>query len=206
MLVYLDESGDCGFKFRKGSSAYFVVTLLLVDDPLDIQIAVDELRRDIGYINRPEFKFVSTRPIIRERFLYTIRDYDFLVRTLVVDKQLLTTPQMHERELFYNYLVRQILQHDQGRIREATLILDESVKSKEAKQAMATYLRRMLNVEGAQKIKKVQHRDSRNDNLIQAVDMISGAIYHRFERCENRYFNIIRPRIDDVWRFQPYPR
>jgi Protein of unknown function (DUF3800) len=39
MHVYIDESGDTGFKFRSGSSRYFVVTLLLVDDPIPLHQA-----------------------------------------------------------------------------------------------------------------------------------------------------------------------
>ncbi len=48
MFVYLDESGDTGFKFRRGSSKYFVVTLLLVEDPIPVQIAIDELRSELN--------------------------------------------------------------------------------------------------------------------------------------------------------------
>jgi hypothetical protein len=47
MFVYLDESGDAGFKFRQNSSRYFIVTLLLVEDPIPLQGAVDGLRAQL---------------------------------------------------------------------------------------------------------------------------------------------------------------
>ena len=33
MHIYIDESGDTGFKLKAGSSRCFVIALLLVDDP-----------------------------------------------------------------------------------------------------------------------------------------------------------------------------
>jgi hypothetical protein len=46
MYIYLDESGDTGFKFRQGSSRYFVVALLLVDDPIPLHQEIHESHRD----------------------------------------------------------------------------------------------------------------------------------------------------------------
>lgn len=44
MYIYVDESGDTGFKFGKGSSRYFVVALLLVDDPIPLHQAIHDVR------------------------------------------------------------------------------------------------------------------------------------------------------------------
>ena len=66
MFVYLDESGDTGFKFNQESSRYFVITLVLVEDPFFITEAVDKLREQLGYDYNPEFHFFSTKPEIRD--------------------------------------------------------------------------------------------------------------------------------------------
>lgn len=47
MFVYLDETGDTGFKFDKGSSRYFVVTMLLVQDPIPLYTAIDDFRKSL---------------------------------------------------------------------------------------------------------------------------------------------------------------
>ena len=203
MFVYLDESGDTGFKFKQGSSRYFVITLLLVEDPFFINEVVDKLREELGYDYDPEFHFFSTKPDVRDQFFYAIRDLDFVVRTLVIDKYRLVSPHMRKREVFYNYFVRLLLDNDNGVIDNAILILDASVKSRRVQAEMGTYLRRMLNSEGTQKIRKINHHDSRNDNLIQTVDMICGAIYARYNKHDDRYYRIIRRRIQDLWEFEP---
>ncbi|MFA5033728.1 MAG: DUF3800 domain-containing protein [bacterium] len=37
MLVFLDDSGDPGFKVEKGSSPVFVIALVVFDDHLDAE-------------------------------------------------------------------------------------------------------------------------------------------------------------------------
>jgi len=202
-FVYLDESGDTGFKFRSGSSVYFSITILIVFDPIPLNAAIEDLRRQRRLDERFEFKFARVNPDLRMDFMYLLRKHDLLIRTLVVDKRLLTLPHMQKTETFYNYLVRQLLSNDGGRILDATLILDERAKGKKSKQELATYLRRQLNQTGTRRISSIKYHESHRDNLLQAVDMASGAIYARFSRNDSSYFETIRMKLDDVWEFQP---
>lgn len=204
MFVYLDESGDTGFKFRQGSSRYFVVTLLLVDDPIPMQVAIDDLRERLGFAPTNEFKFSNSSGLVREAFLRLVIRQECSVRALVIDKTLMTRPHMQKRETFYNFLVKLILTHDNGTIRDALVILDESVKSKKSKQELTTYLRRALNTDPANpKVRGIRYHDSRSDNLIQAVDMLSGAIYAKYHRGDPTYIRILRSKIGDLWEWRP---
>ena len=48
MLIFIDDSGDPGFKLDKGSSAFFVIALIIFDDELEaekVALAIKELRR-----------------------------------------------------------------------------------------------------------------------------------------------------------------
>src|SRR5680860_482659 len=123
-FVYLDESGDTGFKFRQGSSRYFAVTILLTPDPIPLNSAINDLRKQLHYGDRHEFKFTTSEIRVRRALLRTITRHDVLIRSLVVDKHLLSEPHMRKTETFYNSLVRMLLEHDNGRLRESTLILD----------------------------------------------------------------------------------
>ncbi len=203
MFVYLDESGDTGFRFAAGSSRYFVITLLLVDDPIAIQVAVDRLRQTMGFA--PGNEFYRSSDDVRIAFLRMLARQDIAVRALVIDKTLMTRPHMQKRETFYNYLIRMILTHDNDTISDAMLVLDESVKSKKSKQHLATYLRRALNTDPrAPKVRGVRYHDSRSDNLIQATDMLSGAIYARYHKGTDAYLREIRAKIGDLWEWRPH--
>jgi hypothetical protein len=95
MFVYLDESGDTGFKFPQ-SSRYFVVTLLLVDDPLPFHHAVDELRDSLGFSRGNEFKFYNSSDDVRWAFLRMMRRQEFSARVSVIDKHLMMQSQVLE--------------------------------------------------------------------------------------------------------------
>jgi hypothetical protein len=204
MFVYLDESGDTGFKFRQGSSLYFVLTLLLVEDPLPFHEAIEQLRSQLGFAADNEFKWVHSSEETRWAFLRMLRRQDFRVRVLVIDKRLMTAQHMRNRETFYNFLVKLVLTHDNNTIVDATLILDESVKSKKSKQHLSTYLRRQLNADpDNRKIREVRYHTSHADNLIQAADMVSGAIYTRYHRGRGEYLDHLRMKIADLWEWRP---
>ena len=38
MIIFIDDSGDPGFKVEKGSSVVFVIALVIFDDPLDAEL------------------------------------------------------------------------------------------------------------------------------------------------------------------------
>lgn len=196
MFVYLDESGDTGFRFRHGSSRYFVVTLLLVDDPIPLHSAIDDLRTGLGLAPGNEFKFQKSSNDVRESFLRMMRRQNFAARILVIDKTRITNPSSKTRSSFYSVLVRSVLENDHGTINNAILILDESVQSKQRKQQLSTYLRQSLNTDQNQrKITAVRCHASHTDNLIQAADMISGAVYAKYHQGNTRYYDIIRIKI-----------
>jgi hypothetical protein len=204
MFVYLDESGDTGFKFRQGSSRYFVITLLLVSDPIPFHGAVDQLRESLGFAPGNEFKWVNSADDVRWAFLRMLRRQDFTARALVIDKTLMTSSHMHKRETFYNFLVKMVLKYDSGTIRDATLVVDESFRGKRSKQNLTAYLRRELNTRPQERrISEVRYHKSHADNLIQAADMLSGAVYTRYHRGDDQYLEFIRVKISDVWEWRP---
>jgi len=205
MFVYLDETGDTGFKFDRGSSRFFLVTILLVPDPLPLNSAIDDLRSAMHFTADYEFKFMKSSHKIRCEFLKTIIRHDALIRCLVVDKSQLTQPHMRKRETFYNYLVKLLLKYDNGRLEDARLILDQREKGKKSKQGLATYLRREINPlnGGMRKIADVRYHESHRDNLLQAVDMVSGAINAYYAKDQPEYRQILQGRIDDIWEFKP---
>lgn len=199
MFVYLDESGDTGFRFSQNSSRYFVVTLLLVDDPIPLQTAIDDLHIRLGFPRGVEFKFSHSSEAVRFAFLRMLLHEEFSARALVVDKVRLSHHEMRTRESFYHSLVRLILTHDEGAITDATLILDESVKSRKSKKQFTSYLRRALNTDpDLPKVRTTRYHASHADNLIQAADIIAGAIHAKYHRNNDSYFNLIKSKVHSI--------
>ena len=45
MLIFMDESGDTGFKFSKNSSKYFVLTVIIFDNLESAEKANDTIKK-----------------------------------------------------------------------------------------------------------------------------------------------------------------
>lgn len=204
MFVYLDESGDTGFRFRQGSSTHFVIALVMIDDPIPLHEAIDQLRNELGLPREKEFKFSQMRDHTKESFFRAVRPFPFRVRCLVVDKTRLISPNLRDKMTFYNFLVKMVLQNDFGTIRNATLVIDESVQDKQKQAHFASYLRKQLNpVDRRQerRIKTVVFHKSHTDNLIQLADMVAGAIARAYISGDTSFLEMIQRRIQDTWQF-----
>lgn len=166
MFVFLDESGDAGFKFDQGSSTHFVVALVIFDGPLDAEetaLSIKRLRQRLGLHERFEFKFNKTDDYRRLPFLEAVRDAPFRVWVMVVDKRRLYSDHLkRSKESFYGYFVSEVMKHNRGKIRGARLRIDGS-GSREFKAAFQAYLRNKLEPGVLQNAKFV---DSATDSLI----------------------------------------
>jgi len=181
------------------------VALLLCPDPIPLNGAIEDLRVELGYDARYEFKFQKSNEAIRTRFLGVLVRHELLIRCLVVDKQLLAWSHTNKSETFYQYLLGLILTHDDLRLADATLIIDQREKDKRSKQSMTTYLRKAANEppDGRRRIKSIRYHDSHRDNLLQAVDMVAGAVFTQYRDGNASYVGIIRSKIDDLWELNP---
>ena len=80
MLVLIDESGDPGFKIVRGSSAHFVVSMVIFSDfdcAERCSAAINKVRKDVAISG--EFKFNKCTDRVRDAFFVAIKDYDFRI-------------------------------------------------------------------------------------------------------------------------------
>jgi len=204
MLIFIDDSGDPGFKFDKGSSQYFVIALLIFDDTLEAEkmaVAIKELRRTLNFSDYHEFKFYKSKDKVKTDFLQVINNYDFRIRCLVVDKSLLYSGELkNKKETFYAYFIKEVLKHSNDTIINAKIRIDGTGDRIFRKQFL-TYLRKELNSQEKTIMRNCRLVDSKSDVLIQAVDMIAGAIRRSYE-LDKKYKDIIKNHIKNEWKFK----
>lgn len=205
MYIYLDESGDTGFKFKQGSTIYFVVALLLVDDLLPLHQAVNDLRDALGKPQSYEFKFSSTGHDNRIAFFNAIKRYPFCVQALVARKPPLTSERLHSKECFYDYITKMALRSNLDAICDRTLVIDRRFKDKAPQARLSTYLRHELNSLGSSArpptLRDVVYHDSGEDNLLQVADMVVGAINRTYKEGDGQYQHLFRRRIEQIEMF-----
>lgn len=202
VLVFVDESGDPGFNVQKGSSPVFVVAMAIFYSPEDAQTTEDVISQCAATLRpRPEFKFNKCADVVRDGFFESVKECPFAVRAIVIIKNRIHSAHLRsDKEDFYRYFVRQMMTHDNGTLDRAKVIIDGS-GDRAFRQMLKTSLRRQLG----KRTKDVVFRNSKNEPLVQLADMCAGAIARsrRADRSDRwRWFNKLRPRIDDVWDFR----
>jgi Protein of unknown function (DUF3800) len=203
MLVFIDESGDPGFKLTKGSSATFVAVLVAFHDreaAQQAEEAIAALAQQKGLVS--EFKFHKSRPELKDAFFSAIAPLDFCVRAIVVEKERIYSAHLRaNKESFYSFFVKSMLKFDEGLLSGATVVIDGS-GDRAYRRELALYLKRHC---GPKAIKRVKFADSSTDRLVQLADMCAGAIarsYRRDRADAHRWREALAPKIDDVWEFQ----
>ena len=200
MLVFVDESGDAGFKFAEGSSTYFVFTLVIFDSHEEaekLRLRIDTLRNELRLSRDYEFHFFRNDVHTRRAFLGVIKQYDFQFFSLVVDKRKLFGTEYQSGSAFYKAICGVAFEAAKPLLSGANVNFDDS-SGKVIKRELASYIKRRVNGEGgkAERIKKISTQDSKSSNLIQVADMVSGAVYRSFgsEGDAGHYRNIIKHR------------
>lgn len=200
--MFIDESGDPGFRLKEGSSPVFAAAMVIFETDAAAKTTEDIIRNAMRKMNiRPEFKFNKCRPAIRDAFFEAVNPCPFRVRAIVVEKEVVHPPYLRSnKEGFYQYFVRLMMTHDGGRLENATVVIDGSGDRK-FRQALKARLRRQLG----DKINKLRLHRSDRDPLIQLADMCCGAIarsYRTDREDSDRWRRMLAPHIEDVWNFR----
>lgn len=208
MLVFIDDSGDPGFKLDKGSTSFFVISLVIFDDELEAEkaaVAIKELRRSLKFPDDMEFKFHKSRKSVREKFLGIINPFKFRIRSLVIDKSIIRSKELQEnKNSFYGYAIKTVLKHSNDTILNAKIKIDGS-GDRVFRKSFLTYLRRQLNSKQKKIMKNCKLVDSKGNVLIQMADMIAGSIRRHCDKSKTdrlAYRNIIKKHIEDEWSFK----
>lgn len=201
--MFIDESGDPGFKMSKGSSPLFVVSLVVfkkIENSVLAQNAIGRVAADHGI--KTEFKFSQSRPEIRDAFFLALKPIDFCVRAIVIQKDKIYSPHLRtDKEAFYQYFVKTMLKFDNGLLENAKVIIDGS-GDQSFKRELSSYLKRHTG-QGA--IRDVRFSNSKNDRLVQLADMCTGAIARSFRDNRDdadRWRGMLGNKIEDVWKFR----
>ncbi|MCX6816732.1 MAG: DUF3800 domain-containing protein [Candidatus Beckwithbacteria bacterium] len=207
MIVFIDESGDPGFKLQKGSSDIFVLALVIFNDNLEAEktsVAIKELRRKLKLQDKYEFKFNKTNRKFRKAFFNAIRSFKFRVRAIMVNKALIRSQRLRSnKEDFYNYVIMQVLKQSGGSIKNAKLKVDKRGE-RTLRNQLRVYLSRRLDNKNSKIFKDLKFVDSRQNTLIQLADMVAGAVFSDFTKKDSDYLTMLKRsrRIEDIWPFK----
>lgn len=201
--VFIDESGDSGFKLGRGSTQVFCIAAVVFRCPEDIEATdaiMQSLKPQLGLRMTHEFHFHSEPRRIRTAFCRAICLCPFVARAIVVDKDRIYENTMLRKSPshFYNFVTKMLLKHSFGSIANAKVRIDGSMN-----RELKTYLRQELNRE-TKIIHDTKFLDSKRSPMIQLADMVAGSIarsYRTDKRDHAELRSILKPCLQDVWDF-----
>ena len=172
--IYIDWSGDPGFKFRQGSSELLVIATLMTDE----ELSLNKLRSKLSLPEDYEFHFAKTNRHIREEFKNFIHNELEIpgVVVLHVDKQRLSITMRQKRgeQIIAELITHCIANLPFELLQNSTLYYDGEKEQLSFKNTLRTTLSQALNPKVfLRAIKAVSA--SRNDGL-QIADMLAGFI------------------------------
>lgn len=208
MIIFLDDSGDPGFKIGKGSTSHFVIAMVIFDDELEAEktaIAIKELKRKLGFSEYMEFRFFKNSKDVRIKFMETIKKFNFRVRCLIVDKAKIYSEELkNNKNSFYAYFIKEALKQSNNTILNAKIRMDGS-GDRIFRKNFFTYLRRELNSDERKIMRNCRMVNSKGNVLVQMADMVAGSI-NRAENIDKKdsrvYRDIIKSHFEDEWRFR----
>ncbi|MBQ6127534.1 DUF3800 domain-containing protein [Candidatus Saccharibacteria bacterium] len=177
-LVFIDDSGDPGFKSE--SSDNFVMAAALFIDPEvaeSLMHEIDDYRKSLGWKYNHEFKFTKNPKDVVSEMLRRARNYDFKIYAVYIEKSDFReiTPAMapfFDREKLYNWTIKELLREIPLETAKITI---DGRSSKQHKKDTATYLRREVNGDNSKKL-EFKFDDSVTTDLLQLADLIAGSI------------------------------
>lgn len=197
-LVYIDDSGDPGFK--SGASSNFIMAaavFMAESDALIVSEKISELRKSLKWKDNHEFKFRKAKSDIKKLFLKTVKVYDFEIYAAYIDKRKYKKKMIPDGRLYY-LVVEELLKNIP--LKDLNVKIDGSA-SKDYRRRVVSSLRKNINKD-VRKVEKVEFLDSNKNNLIQLADMIAGSVNRSMqsERDDSDdYIKIIRGKIKGIF-------
>jgi len=174
LFIYVDDSGDPGFKLSRGSSRYFAIAAIFFkneDDMKQTDAKIDQIRTELKLTKRHEFKYRKLKQEMKEVFMERIGSMNFDIGITVVDKEKITNQKIVKNpSSFYNSAILNTL--ESWLDAKNVYIFIDGEAGRGYRRDVKTFFRKNLP-RGF--IKKVVYVDSSENNLIQLADMVAGA-------------------------------
>lgn len=201
--LFLDESGDLGFDFRKKkTSKVFVVTCLFIENKRPIEKIVKRTHSELSKKYKRRFGVlhcVKEKPVTRQRLLKRLAEKDCFIMSIYLDKRKVYTRLRDEKPVLYNYVTNILLDRIYSRkIIKPTgkiyLVASKRETNKFLNQNFKSYLNQQIENRHRADI-EIMIKSPHEEKSLQAVDFVSWSIFRKYEHQDESYYNLIKSKI-----------
>lgn len=201
--IFLDESGDLGFNFKKKrTSKFFVVTILFVEQKRSIEKLIRKVHSGLRKKHRIRTSTLHAskeEPVTIMRICRGLAEKNCKVMTIFLDKSKVYTNLRDEKHVLYNYIVNILLDRIMNRRfvsqNDATiLVASKRETNKFLNQNFHDYLhRQMIQKHGAEL--RIEIKTPAEEKCLQAVDVASWSIFRKYQYGDDSYYQVLKPVI-----------
>lgn len=201
LYIFLDEGGN--FDFSAKGSQYFTITSITRERPFNAYTELTELKYDVleTGLDIEYFHATEDRQVVRDGVFGVIGKHlgDIRIDSIVAEKRK-AHPSIQVAHHFYcrilGYLLRYVLNgHTLSKYSEIIIITDKLPHKRErgafekaVKQTISHYLPSTIKY-------RILHHDSKSNFYLQIADYCNWAIGRKWERSDNRSYDLIRKGI-----------
>ncbi|AKM77807.1 MAG: hypothetical protein UY31_C0034G0002 [Candidatus Wolfebacteria bacterium GW2011_GWE1_48_7] len=194
--IFLDESGDLGFK--KGSSKWFIFTIVLTEDHRRIEKVIKKVHRGLSkkYKRVSELHAYHADEATRKKVLKLLAKEDLKVLCIVLNKDKVYVDLRGQKNYLYNYTANILLDrlHNNGLI-GITEPIHLYIDQKDTKRALRDNFEKYLQESFIKRRRdgvNIQIKPSHTEKCLQAVDFVSWAIFRKYEQEDRGYYELIK--------------
>jgi len=212
--IYVDESGDLGFKHS--SSKFFTIGYVFTKNryPMaentKIKRALKNVNTRIKNKKRKlsEFKFSSDSKITRKKFLSKIKSMDVIIGVICISKDSVKKELKKDPGRLYRYVIGDTIitklvidyftRHDP--YNSIRFVIDRSL-SDSGRKEFNKYCEEKTSFRSWEQDKNIDfritilHQDSKAVPMLQVADYVAGAVQRKFDRGDSSYYDIIQNKI-----------
>jgi len=209
MNIYLDESGDLGFSFKKpyrkgGSSRFLTITFLIIPKELSKhpKRIVRKLYKKKERSTNKEIKgsrlSENDKIYIAERTVKLLEKHpDIKIMAITVNKRKVKKHIRNDPNKLYNYMISLVLPKKIKQQKIITLIPDERSIKVASGNSLIDYLQIKLWFElNSETVIEYYPLESHTSLNLQYIDWISYIIWKRYEDKESKVLDILKKRIE----------
>ena len=199
MNIYIDDSGDGGFKFGRGSSVHLVFVAVIFDSPQVLKPLSDRIELVKCQNNyQGEIKFSKSSSKVKMALLREIGGANLRIRAIAADKRFIYSEKLRGTPAALKaYLIRMLLSKHDKTISNAKVFIDgKDTRGFSEERSDVDYFMRMCNREYPDTAVSIRFVDSEENVGIQIADMVAGALRRSLDKGENEYFDLVKPKAE----------
>ncbi|GEM_PF-313851 len=189
--AFVDESGTVACN---ADSHFLAIALVSTAQPRTIEVLVRKAHKKYGTsLASGEMKADASSETAIRKFLQKLAAQPVSIVAVIVNKRIITRPP-GELEDIYRDAVGRAVRHAVSRWPRLVIVLDKRYTSKKLRYALEQSIREQIS-DLRQEVVLIQQEDSLARKELQATDYVAWAFFQKYERGDNRFYDLIAERV-----------